>query len=309
MKLPDFPLLTQAQLEAVLTRHHLQGQPLARLPEVGIFNAIFAVGDEVILRVPRHHPVFTAAARKEAHAVPAARLAGVHTPALLAFDDSLELLPVPYSLYERVHGENLERLALEPEATKAAYLALGRDLARLHEGVPKQGTVASLEPETLPRPDLWPTELEAQGYLGAQEARWLSDWMERLRKQAATSPSPLVFRHGDVQASNVMVAADRSYLALLDWGGCGWGEAAHDFAGVPLGAVPLMLEGYQEVRLLPEDGSFEARIVLRQLHLALFLLRRSPQPGRSWAERPLGMMLDLLHGLGKSKSQRFKDLL
>jgi hypothetical protein len=33
--------------------------------------------------------------------VPAARVAGVRTPALIVFDDSLDLLPVPYAIYER----------------------------------------------------------------------------------------------------------------------------------------------------------------------------------------------------------------
>ncbi len=44
----------------------------------------------------------------------------------------------------------------------------------------------------------------------------------------------------------------------------------------------------------PEDGeTVEARILWRHLQLGLYLLRRDPQPGRSWAERPLGMLVDV----------------
>lgn len=308
MKLPEFPDLSDETLRPVLSRHGLQSRAVRRLPSVGIFNAIFAVGDEIVLRVPRQHPAFIEAARKEALAVPAARSAGVRTPALLVFDDTLDLLPVPYSLYERVHGETLELLRAEPEATKEAYRELGRDLAFLHSGVKSTGKVAQLQLEALPEPDAWPEELADQGYLGVLDARWLSGWLSYL-KQRASAPPTSVFRHGDIQATNVMVGSTGAYLALLDWGGCGWGDAAHDFAGVALRAVPFMLEGYQETSPLPEDGSFEARVVLRQLNIALFLVRRPPQPDKSWAERPLGMLLEMLRFLGKNPDERWRSLL
>jgi len=55
------------------------------------------------------------------------------------------------------------------------------------------------------------------------------------------------------------------------------------------------------------NGWLRARIVYRQLHLALFLLRRAPRPGRSWAERPLAMLLDLVRFAG-SPGSAFADL-
>jgi hypothetical protein len=88
-------------------------------------------------------------------------------------------------------------------------------------------------------------------------------------------------------------AGTLEYLAVLDWGGSGWGDPAWDFAGVPLRVVPSMLEGYREVVQSGGDETVEARILWRHLQLALYLLRRDPQPGRSWAERPLGMLVDV----------------
>ncbi len=149
MDLPDLPDLSDERLAAVLARHGLSGAAVAKLPDIGIFNAIFTIGDSVVLRVPRVHPVFVASAHKEAVAVPAARQVGVHTPALLAFDDTLEVLPVPYSLYARVAGENLERLNLDATDSPAVYRELGRDLGRLHDGIDPVGPIADLALEEL----------------------------------------------------------------------------------------------------------------------------------------------------------------
>jgi Ser/Thr protein kinase RdoA (MazF antagonist) len=139
-----------------------------------------------------------------------------------------------------------------------------------------------------------PDELASAGYFTAEEAGWLSGWLDLLAP-FALAPLPRRFRHGDLQTTNVMIIPDPpTYLALIDWGACGWGDAAHDFAGIPLRAVPFMLEGYREVAPLPEDATAEARILWRHLQISLYLLGRPPQPGLSWAERPAAMLLEIM---------------
>ena len=141
-----------------------------------------------------------------------------------------------------------------------------------------------------------PDELAAAGYFTSEEARWLSGWLEFLAP-LALAPLPKRFRHGDLQTTNVMVRGPGppTYLTLMTWGACGWGDAAHDFAGIPLRAVPFMLEGYREVAPLPEDDEAGgARILWRHLQIALYLLGRPPQPGLSWAERPAAMLLEIM---------------
>jgi hypothetical protein len=76
-------------LEAIGERHNLHAEEISPLKDVGIFNSIYLVGSEYVLRVPRVAPPFVAAIRKESVAVPAARAAGVRTPALVVLDDSL----------------------------------------------------------------------------------------------------------------------------------------------------------------------------------------------------------------------------
>ena len=295
MELPPFPSITPEVLHAIAERHRLGQRAVTRLPEVGIFNAIYLIGDALVLRVPRSHPAFTNALRKEAIAVPLARAAGVRTPELTAFDDALDLLPVPYALYERVQGETLGLLDLEPDETPDVWRELGHDLAQLHTGVNKEGAAGGLgAPEDLPDPRELPAELADTGHFGLPEARWLERWLDRLAP-AARAPVKQCLIHGDIQSTNIMVQSrSLAYAALLDWGACGWSDPAFDFAGIPLRAVPLMLDGYRAVAPLPGDDDAEARILWRHLQLALFLLQRPPQAGHAWAERPLGMMMEIL---------------
>src|SRR5215213_600132 len=309
MELPPFPEMSDDLIHAIAERHGVAGAAITRLPEVGIFNAIYALGSDLILRVPRDHPAFTNAARKEALAVPAARAAGVRTPELVAFDVSLDLLPVPYTLYERVHGETLGLLDREPGDSPVAWRELGRDLALLHSHVAAQGLIAEVEIEGLPDPRLWLDQIAQEGYFTPMEARWLSGWLDRLAP-AALASTPRCFLHGDIQATNMLVrAGSLDYLAIIDWGSAGWGDPAWDFAGVPLRAVPLLLQGYRAAGALLGEAAIEARILWRHLQLALLVLRRGPMPGRSWAERPLAMLLEIMRFMIEAPAGVWRGLL
>ena len=294
LSLPDFPEVDDRALRAISDRHDLGARTFSLLPQVGIFNLIYVLGEDFVLRVPRDHPVSASDAHKEAVAVPAAREAGVRTPRMVVFDDSQELLPVPYSVYERVRGETLGLLTGDPAGLPGAWRELGRDLALLHSGVAEDGPAAGLRIDEMPDPRPWPGELAEAGYFTPTEAQWLEGWLERLAP-AALAPVPRRFLHGDSQATNVMVSkGSPEYVAVLDWGSCGWGDPAWDFAGVPLRVVPYMLDGYRKAGPPDEGDGLEARILWRHLQLSLYLLRRGPQPGRSWAERPLAMLLDVM---------------
>jgi aminoglycoside phosphotransferase (APT) family kinase protein len=130
-----------------------------------------------------------------------------------------------------------------------------------------------------------------------------------VRAPAALAEVPRRFLHGDSQASNVMVRpGSLDYLAVLDWGSSGWGDAAWDFAGIPLCAVPFMLEGHREIAPLDHDKTAEARILWRQFQLALWLLKREPQPAHSWGERPLAMLVEMLRFLLESPDPRWRAL-
>ena len=293
--LPDHVDVSPETLHQIANRHGVDGASVERLPETVIFNAIYRLGDGTILRIPRNHPTFIQAARNEAVAVPAAVAAGVRTPHLLAFDDSLDLLPVPYTVYERVPGRPLEALNLDPADAAEVWREHGRNLALAHLGVPVAGGIATLP---VKRPDPDPcgllAERVAEGWLSPLDARWLADWLDRLAP-AALAPTPTRFLHGDTQATNLMVTpGPLRYQAVIDWGSAAVGDVALDFAGLPLRAVPSMLAGHREATPLDGDATAEARILWRHLQLAIWTLPRGASPGLSWAERPLPMLLEVL---------------
>jgi aminoglycoside phosphotransferase (APT) family kinase protein len=310
LDLPEFPAISDEAIHSIIQQHHLSVNTFRQLPEVGIFNAIYQLGDTFILRVPRNHPAFMAAAHKESIAVPAARLAGVRTPQLIVFDDSLKILPVPYSIYERVEGRTLGLLDLDPTATPSVWNELGRDLAQLHQGVKEDPLTSQVGmPEDLPDPYVWVEEMATDGHFTRVEANWFTNWLDRL-KPATQSAIPKRFLHGDTQTTNLIIKNEGlEYVAVLDWGASCWGDPAWDFAGVPLRAVPFILEGYRSLSPIDQHESAEARILLRHLHLSLFLLRREPQPQRSWAERPTAMFIETMRFFLEQSDVRWMKLL
>lgn len=294
---PSSPL-TEPVLRAIAARHGLPVTRFARLPDTGICNVHWQLGDDYVLRVPRLALNFARAVGRECLVVPRAHAAGVHTPAIVAYDEALDLLPVPYAIYERVRGVPLESALesgrLDPDATPAVWRAVGRDLALLHTHTAHEHPLALLRHEA--PEDIRPlAEARAsEGYYGTADARWLIAWLDRLAP-ASLAPITLRFCHADVQTANVLVTATtHDYLALIDWGDAQWRDPAWDCAGMPLRAAPLVLAGYREIAPLEGDGTAEARIIWRHLQLALALLERGPLPDCSWAERPLGILLETL---------------
>jgi aminoglycoside phosphotransferase (APT) family kinase protein len=271
--------VTLGALRAVAGRHGLRPPAAVPRPWLGATSAVYPLGSAV-LKVPHAGPAAVEAVRVDAMVGAAAQAVGVRTPGVLAVVEAGagDLLPVPYSLHERIRGRPLTRRAGSPAAA-GAWREVGRDLARLHAGVPRSGPLAGLRsfaqsPATDPRP--WATELEHQGVLTRSEARWLADLLDDLAP-AALAAVPPAFCHGDVNAANVLVApASVRFLALIDWAGAGWLDPAWDFAGVPLRAVPPMLAGHREVAALAHDATAEARIFWCHLQFALHTLRAHP---------------------------------
>jgi aminoglycoside phosphotransferase (APT) family kinase protein len=251
LPLPDLPVITPEALQVIATKHH--ARYVEKLPEQGMFNGVFALGDDLILRVPRNNPFPISKTYKEQVAVSAARAVGVRTPAIVTFDDSLELIAAPYAVYERVRGETLEPLGLEPYEAPEVWRELGRDFARLHHGIERQGQLSEVESPSYPDPRVLADNLAEKGYFTVLEAHWLQAWLEQLAPAVQTPIEPR-FLHGDPQGTNVMVGgAEVRYLAVLDWGSAKWGDPAWDFVNIPFSAVPFMLEGYRELAPLAGD--------------------------------------------------------
>jgi aminoglycoside phosphotransferase (APT) family kinase protein len=308
MKLPDPVPVSADALAAIGARYGLSLTPCEPVPDAGIINSVYFVGETLVLRVPRNHPAHADQARREAIAIPLAASAGVRTPRLVAFDDACDLLPVPYLIVERVRGVSLESLPIEPEDAPNFWRALGRDLARLHRGVARDGS-SDLPPgwgDGLADPRLLVEKRVADGWLSPFEARWLLHWLERLAP-LATGPMPRRFCHADVQMANLLVdPRSRDYLALIDWGCAHWADPAFDFLAMPLRAVPLMLAGYREVAPRGVDEVTEARILWRRLQLVLSVLPRGAAKDCAWGERPIAWLADLLRFFIEQSDERWR---
>jgi aminoglycoside phosphotransferase (APT) family kinase protein len=242
-----------------------------------------------VLKVPHDDPAPIGSVHIEAVAAPAAHAVNVRTPRVIVFDDSLDLLPVPYLVYERVHGEPLEALGRPPVLARQVWREVGRDLALAHTRVRASDSLPLLptyeqSSDIDPRP--WVEDVQDAGGLTAIEARWLGEVFDRLTS-TVLAPLSKCFCHGDVNAANVMVGhhEPRVYVALLDWGGAGWADPASDFSGMSLYAVPFVLAGYREIAPLVDDDTAEARILWFYLRLALFGLTRKWMAESEYTQR------------------------
>ena len=253
-----FPELSESQLVAICERHGFARGPFGRLPSTGIVNAIYTVGDDVVLRIPKNTAGTLEDTYTESVALPVVMAAGVRTPALLAFDETFDVVDVPFGAYEWVHAPD------GWPATAEGWRDLGRDLATLHSGV-----TACPDPlGRLDEPGRWcHAEQMMDGFRDIDDADVRRDLEAELRRlepavqdwAANGSPS---FLHDDVKDSNLL-QRDGAYVAIIDWGDAGWGDAAIDFRNLPPERTADVLAGYRQV--VDTDDTFELRFRWDQL--------------------------------------------
>jgi aminoglycoside phosphotransferase (APT) family kinase protein len=270
-----FPALTDEQLVAICDRHGLPRGPFGRLPETGVVNAIFTIADLAVLRVPKDHPGCLADTWTESVAVAAAVASGVRTPALLAFDDSCDIVPVPFGIFEWVHVPH------GWPSTEAGWRDLGRQLATVHTGV-----TAVADPHgRLDDPDRWHRcdEVLEDVAISDEDLRLaLRPVLQRLEAELAKG-WPRRFIHDDIQGPNLLFDGQADEVWLIDWGDAGWGDATLDLRRVPPDVTPLVLDGYRE-RATTDDG-FEARVRWDQI---TYTVRRLREP--KYVERLKAML-------------------
>jgi fructosamine-3-kinase len=264
-----------ATLIALAGRHGLTPPRRMPRPWTGATSRVYPCGD-VVVKVPFATPAAVDAVRIDAHIAPVARAFGVTTPEVIAFDDTLDIVSVPFAIGRRVwRAEPLDR----HRADDATWRAVGREIALVHQirdtaAAPIQLRSFRQSPEVDPRP--WVDELRARGTLDERDARWLRDLLDALAPHALADV-PLALCHGDINAANVMVdTRDGRFRALIDWAGAGWLDPVWDLAGVPLAAVPALLAGHREAAPLSLDDTAEARVCWCQIQTRLYTARSSP---------------------------------
>jgi aminoglycoside phosphotransferase (APT) family kinase protein len=313
LKNAPFLELTKHELRAIVDRHGItvDFDAVHRLESMGIVHSIYALGNELVLRVPKAHPDALADAYTGSVAAPAAVAAGVSTPRLLVFDESFDVVPVPFSIFERVHAEPLSAsLGPHPQTHGSAWHALGRELATLHGNVSALADPHGyLDPHTRMH-DHEPliTDLQRDGLLGDEAATWAHDALRRLQPAVPPPDRFRRFLHGDITATNVLVR-DNAFRSLIDWDDAGWGDPAMDFVSLPLRVIDATLAGYRSVAPLDGDDTAEQRILWDKLIGALQRLRLPPEPPTSPAwPTPSGRLFDIVAAAADGQSPIMRHL-
>ena len=253
-----FPELTDEQLVAICERHGFPPGPFGRLESTGVVNAIYTVADAIVLRIPKDAPGTLADTLTESVAVPAAMAAGVRPPALLAFDETGDIVDVPFGAYERVHAPH------GWPGTSEGWRDLGRQLATVHHGV-----TACPDPDgRLDSPGRWCSAdqmMEAlEGLVDDDLRRGLEVAFRALEPAVRDfeADGPRRFLHDDIKDSNLLRGTDDE-VHVIDWGDAGWGDAAIDFRNLPPDRTAEVLRGYRD--LVATDDTFEERLRWDQL--------------------------------------------
>ncbi|MCW7988936.1 phosphotransferase family protein [Streptomyces sp. WAC01526] len=250
----DPPGLDLARLREHLDRERpgLAGGPLrAQLIEGGRSNLTYRVTDGaaswVVRRPPLGHVLATAHDMQREHRV----ISALHeTPVpvpealLLCADESV--IGAPFYVMELVEGtpyRTAGQLApLGPERTRAVVLSLVDTLVELH----------AVEPEAVGLGDFG----RPDGFLERQLRRWgkqltasknrelpgIDELHETLGRALPASPAPAVV-HGDYRLDNVLIGADDTLKAVLDWEMSTLGDPLTDLGLLAMYSTDLNLPG------------------------------------------------------------------
>lgn len=217
--------------------HALPEVEPVRVTKEGIVHATWLCGDYVvrILKDPEELPdVLT-----ESDAAPAAWIAGVRTPKVIAHD--LQADP-PYSILERAPGVTLSAADHLPDP-EAFFFDLGREIRRIHDEVKEVPTRYLDEPWIVTPEDV---------------ARHGREYAEQVDMLVWQPHSAQVLAHQDLHADNLLVH-DGRLSAILDWGDAGYGDPATDFRYLPIQYLMAAFAGYGA------DRALQHRALLHQL--------------------------------------------
>lgn len=245
-------------------------------------NEAWRIGDAV-LRIVRQdmNAECDTEAPREVAIVPLLRKAGIKTPALLAaggsaFGDDSGCRP--YTIYEFVEDDLLGFLKDPPTSFGLAYRQLGAELAKVHRVAVPDSIKALFRSDRSYDPGVGIGKAVEVGKIDKREADEIAAWVDQLAPFMKASVAQVLV-HNDVHPWNLMVDAVERRLsiddrgpsqslqtpssklqsavglaAILDWGDASLGDPSVDFAGMPLQAIPPMLEGYSEAGGAIDDG-------------------------------------------------------
>ncbi len=228
-KMHDGEIATSVDLVARLVAGQFPqwaGRPLRPVPSSGTDNALYRLGDDLLVRLPRIDWA-VGQAEKERRWLP--RLAPhlpLQIPVQLALGEPAEGFPWPWSIYRWLEGENatLDRLAdpLQAAADMARFIAA---LQRIDPAGGPPAFEHRLRGVPLELRDRQTRRAIAAMAGMIDEAAALAVWEAALA--APVWERPPVWFHGDLLPGNVLVHEGR-LRAVIDFSGLGVGDPACD---------------------------------------------------------------------------------
>ena len=216
---PDEVPVDAGLVRQLLAEQHPQwaGLPLEPVPGWGTDNALYRLGDVLVVRLPRIGWAAGDVAVEQQWLPRVARVVPVAVPEPVAVGKPGAGYPWAWSVYRWLPGRSLvPGVAVDDPALGAALAEVVRGLARLAPdgGRPagRGGALAERDADT--RPLLPP---------GAERL-----WDAALA--ASAWPGPPRWVHGDLAPGNLLVDDDGALSAVIDWGSCGAGDPACDLA-------------------------------------------------------------------------------
>jgi aminoglycoside phosphotransferase (APT) family kinase protein len=205
---------------------HWSELPIERVPSAGTDNALYRLGDEMVVRLPRIHWA-VANVERELRWLPAlaARLP-LAIPVPLAKGLPTDDYPWPWSVHRWLHGEDGTRAAVTDLRQAASDLA--GFLAALQAIDPRGGPVAidqGLRGVPLATRDE-PTREAIAALRGGIDADAATAAWESALQAPAWDRAPVWF-HGDVLPGNLLFERGR-LTGVIDFGGVGVGDPASD---------------------------------------------------------------------------------
>ncbi|POF30024.1 aminoglycoside phosphotransferase family protein [Roseibium marinum] len=207
---------------------HLSRLPIAQVKKQGWDNRTFKLGDALSVRLPSNAS-YADAVRKEADVLMTlAKHLRVEVPEVVAVGAPSEEFPLPWSIRRWVEGDTLENT--QGVEQDAFAISLGNTLADLRAIKTSRGPYAGRHSFFRGcHPSVYGDEVQKSLEIlesKVDAARCLDIWQRCITSAWKDKP---VWFHGDVAVGNIIVE-NSTVKALIDFGTCGIGDPACDFA-------------------------------------------------------------------------------
>ncbi|SDS88918.1 Predicted kinase, aminoglycoside phosphotransferase (APT) family [Paraoerskovia marina] len=197
---------------------------VVRVASAGTDNAMFRLGDDLVVRLPRVPGAAHQVAKEQRWLPYLAPHVPLHLPVPVGAGAATEAFPLPWSVYRWLDGD--DALVAPPDDLAVAAEDLGRFVHALQR-VPATGGPASFRGGPLSTRDVSTRdEIGSLGDRGAIDGELALAYWEGVLGRPQWQGDP-VWLHSDLLPGNLLTL-DGRLSAVIDFGGCGIGDPACD---------------------------------------------------------------------------------